>query len=108
MNPWQVLDNPVVWEVSRIGLNLSFGLYRKRMQRMRDWGVLQANPSVLDIGCGIGQYANVTEGDYLGVDFNQRYIDYAHSKRRRTNRGRCPKFLANAAEGSRWLFGSAL
>jgi 2-polyprenyl-3-methyl-5-hydroxy-6-metoxy-1,4-benzoquinol methylase len=85
MNPWRVLDNPVVWEISRVGLNLSFGLYRKRIKAMRNWGVLQDRPSVLDIGCGIGQYADVTEGAYLGVDFNQRYIDYAHSKRRRPN-----------------------
>jgi SAM-dependent methyltransferase len=85
MNLWRYLDNPVLWEVSRIGIDLAFGLYRKRMRLMQTWGILEGRPSVLDIGCGIGQYATITDGDYLGVDLNERYIDYARRRHRRPN-----------------------
>jgi SAM-dependent methyltransferase len=36
---------------------------------------------VLDIGCGIGQYASITAGRYLGVDLNRRYVEYARRRR---------------------------
>lgn len=85
MNLWHCLDHPVLWEVSRIWLDLAFGLYRKRMKLMQAWGILEGHPSVLDIGCGIGQYATITEGDYLGVDLNERYITYARRRHRRPN-----------------------
>jgi SAM-dependent methyltransferase len=78
---WGALNNPLVWEASRIGLDVAFGLYRRRMQLLRRWGVLDGEPSVLDIGCGIGQYANVTAGDYLGIDLEGRYIEYARRRR---------------------------
>jgi SAM-dependent methyltransferase len=78
---WQVLDNPIVWESSRIGLDRAFGLYRRRMALLREWGVLDGDPSVLDIGCGIGQYADVTGGKYLGIDLERRYIEYAQRRR---------------------------
>lgn len=86
MTVWQLLDNPVLWEFSRIGLNLAFGLYRKRMKVMHEWGVLKGHPSVLDIGCGIGQYSSVTEGEYLGIDLNLAYIDYARRRHGHPNR----------------------
>jgi 2-polyprenyl-3-methyl-5-hydroxy-6-metoxy-1,4-benzoquinol methylase len=87
---WQLLDNPVIWEVSRWLLNLVFSLYRKRFQVMQKYGLLKDNPSILDIGCGIGQYANMTKGNYLGVDMNERYIDYARERNQRPNQSfRC-------------------
>lgn len=47
---------------------------------MNDWGLLSANPTILDIGCGTGHYAHITGGEYLGIDLNERYIDYAVKK----------------------------
>jgi 2-polyprenyl-3-methyl-5-hydroxy-6-metoxy-1,4-benzoquinol methylase len=85
MDVWRILDHPVIWGLSRLGLDLSMGLYRERIRLMRRWGVLDGEPSVLDIGCGIGQYSQVTKGHYLGVDLNARYIRYARSKYRRPN-----------------------
>lgn len=85
MTVMAVLDNPVIWELSRIGLNVAFGLYRKGMRVMHEWGVLKGHPSVLDIGCGIGQYSEITEGEYLGVDLNHRWIKYARRRHRRPN-----------------------
>jgi SAM-dependent methyltransferase len=80
------LDNPVVWRTSRWLLNLTFGLYRKRFHQLRRWGVLEGDPSVLDIGCGIGQYARITRGPYLGVDLHERYVRCATRIYRGTDR----------------------
>ncbi len=82
---WHLLANPIVWEVSRLGLDLAFGLYRKRVRLLRDWGLVQNAPSVLDIGCGIGQYARVSAGHFLGVDMSEPYIAYARRRHRRPN-----------------------
>jgi SAM-dependent methyltransferase len=84
------LDNPLAWRGSRWLLNLTFGLYRKRFALLRRWGVLAEGPSVLDIGCGIGQYAAVTRGPYLGVDLNESYVNCAARTYRHTDRAfRC-------------------
>ena len=80
------LDNPVAWRASRWLLNLAWGHYRKRFGQLRRWGALDGDPSVLDIGCGIGQYAQITRGPYLGVDLNERYIECAARRYRRTDR----------------------
>lgn len=76
-----VLDRPLVWEASRVGLDLAFGLYRRRRALLAHWGLLDDDPSVLDIGCGIGQYASLTRGRYLGVDLNCPYVDHARRRR---------------------------
>jgi SAM-dependent methyltransferase len=76
-----LLDRPLVWEASRVGLDLAFGLYRRRRDALRRWGLLDGAPSVLDIGCGIGQYASSTTGRYVGVDLNCGYIDHARRRR---------------------------
>jgi SAM-dependent methyltransferase len=86
MAAFAFLDHPFLWRMSRFGLNLALGLYRKRYQTMRRWQVLAEDPSVLDIGCGIGQYATVTNGDYLGLDLNSRYVRYAQRRYRGDNK----------------------
>jgi 2-polyprenyl-3-methyl-5-hydroxy-6-metoxy-1,4-benzoquinol methylase len=75
-----LLDNPFLWRSSRWGLNVLFGLYRHRLQLMKTWGVLEDSPSILDIGCGIGHYAQATEGKYLGIDLSERYIQCARKR----------------------------
>jgi SAM-dependent methyltransferase len=76
-----VLDRPLVWEMSRVALDLGFGLYRRRRALLARWGLLHGRPSVLDIGCGIGQYASLTEGRYVGVDLNCPYVEHARRRR---------------------------
>jgi SAM-dependent methyltransferase len=76
-----VLDRPLVWEASRVGLDLAFGLYRRRRALLARWGVLDGEPSILDIGCGIGQYASLTSGRYVGVDLNRPYVEHARRRR---------------------------
>lgn len=97
------LDRPLVWEASRVGLDLAFGLYRRRRGVLRRWGVLADEPSVLDVGCGIGQYASLTIGRYVGVDLNCAYVD--HARRRRGDERhlfRCVDAAELVAEGDRF------
>jgi len=98
-----VLDRPLVWEASRVGLDLAFGLYRRRHAALRRWGVLAGEPSVLDVGCGIGQYASLTTSRYVGVDLNCAYIDHAR-RRRGDDRHlfRCVDAAELVAEGDRF------
>jgi SAM-dependent methyltransferase len=101
--PLKLLDNPVLWETSRVALDLTFGLYRRRIALMRRWRILDGDPSILDIGCGIGQYAGVTRGDYLGVDLNDRYLDWARRRRGGSSRAfRSVDVRELAAEGRRF------
>ena len=74
---WAVLDNALIWNALRVTLDATFGLYRRRVDLLRSWGTLDGRPSLLDVGCGIGQYASLTEGEYLGVDLTERYIQHA-------------------------------
>jgi SAM-dependent methyltransferase len=98
-----VLDRPLVWEASRAGLDLVFGLYRSRRAVLSRWGLLDGDPAVLDIGCGIGQYASVTTGRYVGVDLNEPYV--AHARRRRgddRHTFRCVDAIELVAEDERF------
>jgi SAM-dependent methyltransferase len=76
-----VLDRPLVWEASRAGLDITFGLYRRRRALLARWGLLDGDPTVLDIGCGIGQYASLTGGRYVGIDLNCPYVEHARRRR---------------------------
>jgi SAM-dependent methyltransferase len=98
-----VLDRPLVWEASRVGLDLAFGLYRRRRAFLRRWGLLDGEPSVLDIGCGIGQYASLTRGRYLGVDLNCPYVEHARRRRGDDRHAfRCVDAAELVAEGERF------
>jgi SAM-dependent methyltransferase len=81
----QILDNSTVWTLSRVGLDASFGLYRHRLALLKRWGILGERPSVIDLGCGTGQYCRVTNGTYVGVDMNPRYIAHARRTNKRPN-----------------------
>jgi SAM-dependent methyltransferase len=98
-----LLDRPLLWEASRVGLDLAFGLYRRRRDVLRRWGLLEGEPSILDIGCGIGQYASLTSGRYVGVDLNCPYVE--HARRRRGDERhtfRCVDAGELVAEGDRF------
>jgi SAM-dependent methyltransferase len=98
-----VLDRPLVWEASRAGLDLAFGLYRRRRALLRRWGLLEGEPRLLDIGCGIGQYASLTRGQYVGVDLNRRYVEHARRRRGDERREfRCVDAAELVAEGQRF------
>ena len=81
MNPFKFLETPFIWECFRSGLELAIGVYAKRTAQMRAWGILDDNPSVLDVGCGSGHFCCITKGSYVGLDFNEGLIKYAQRKR---------------------------
>ena len=96
----RLLDNSIVWSLSRFGLDLAFGLYSRRTAPLKRWGVLEGRPSVIDLGCGTGQYSRLTEGPYVGVDMNSRYIDHARRANRRPNVSfRCVGDCCRASQG---------
>lgn len=99
MKVFKFLETPFIWECFRSGLELAIGVYAKRTSQMRDWGVLSGNPSVLDVGCGSGHFCSITEGEYVGLDFNEGLIKYAQRKRGRHNRSfRCADVAALIGE----------
>ncbi len=53
------------------------GLYHTRFQAIRSLPCFRNDASVLDVGCGIGQYSRLNNGPYLGLDFDERYIRHA-------------------------------
>lgn len=74
-----ILDNVWVWNLFRAILDRFFGMYRKSIQRMREFGV-EETMSVIDVGCGTGHYSQLTKGEYLGIDSDCRYIDAAKKR----------------------------
>ena len=99
----RALDRPLVWEASRAGLDVAFGLYRRRRAVLQRWGLLEGEPRVLDIGCGIGQYASLTAGTYLGLDLNCRYVEHARRRRGDDRHAfRCADAAELLAEGARF------
>jgi len=80
-SPFEALAKPILWDVSRRVLDLGIGLYRKRLGWIARSGLVPPDASLLDVGCGIGHYATLTRGPYLGVDMSEEYIAYARQKR---------------------------
>lgn len=71
-----ILKPPAVWRFFRKTLDFFFGLYRKRFSVLRGFGITEQT-SVIDIACGTGEYSAVTNGKYLGVDLDKKYIERA-------------------------------
>jgi 2-polyprenyl-3-methyl-5-hydroxy-6-metoxy-1,4-benzoquinol methylase len=69
-----ILDYPLVWYLFRTILDLTFGVDRKRKLLLEKWGIRGFEMSVLDVGCGIGQFSDITKGEYLGVDLNRDFV----------------------------------
>jgi SAM-dependent methyltransferase len=75
-----LLANQWIWQGSRFLADLAIGLYRKRFHLLKEWEVLADSPSVLDIGCGSGEYSVLCEGPYLGIDLSDSYISRARRR----------------------------
>lgn len=71
-----ILNNVYIWHTFRKLIDIFFGTYQKRIKAMRRAGITD-KMSIIDIACGTGQYSAFAKGKYLGIDFNQKYIDYA-------------------------------
>lgn len=82
----KVLDNVWLWDLSRYFLDLTCGLYKKRIGLVKNLDLLKDTFSVLDIGCGTGLFAEITNGHYVGIDSNCRSIERAKRKRYKTEK----------------------
>lgn len=87
-----ILKPPFIWRSFRKILDFFFGLYRKRFAVLKKFGITEQT-SVIDIACGTGEYSAITNGHYLGVDMDKKYIDQAQKLYGRKNK----KFLCDDA-----------
>lgn len=71
-----LLKNVVIWRFFRRFLDDVFGLYSDRIRLIKSSSDID-QPSVLDVGCGSGEFASVTQGRYLGIDIDNQYINQA-------------------------------
>src|SRR5678815_1895869 len=78
----RVSDHPKLFIFCRSLLENDFRAIRTLCQRERRLG---QGSRTLEIACGPGAFADLFDGDdYVGIDLNRRYIEYA----RKTRRGR--------------------
>ena len=76
----KLLDIPIIWKAVRFLLEFLFGIYSKRIMLIKNSKIIGKNDSFLDIGCGSGHFSVLTEGKYLGIDLNEKYINDARKK----------------------------
>ncbi len=76
-----ILNYAPVWSLFRWFLDAIFGVYRKRIDVLTLWGLVTPEAKILDVACGTGQYSEVFQGEYLGVDLNAEYIKKARLMR---------------------------
>lgn len=77
----KILENSYVWDLSRYALDLTCGLYNKRNSYLKSLDIIKDDTSVLDIGCGTGLFADVTDGYYVGIDLDYQRIRRAKQKK---------------------------
>jgi len=70
------LTAPCIWGIFRRALDFCFGFYQKRRSIIQSFGITERS-SIIDIGCGIGQYSQLTRNTYLGIDLSPFYIERA-------------------------------
>ncbi len=71
----KISEIPFLYKFLRNVLN--GGTFRKRIKPLIG---VREHEKVLDICCGLGEYSLMFRGEYVGVDFDKRYIDYAVKK----------------------------
>jgi ubiquinone/menaquinone biosynthesis C-methylase UbiE len=78
----RISDNPVLFIFFRGILENDFKAIRAVIRRELKLG---HGLRSLDLGCGPGAFSDLFDGDdYVGVDLNARYIDFAQRKRKGT------------------------
>ncbi len=74
---WQLLDRPAVFHAARF---LLVGRQQATKRLLREQLAAGSDETVLDVCCGVGEFAEAVTGRYVGVDLNERFI---HQARRR-------------------------
>jgi len=77
MKVWQLLDRPAIFHAARFALVGRQGLTKRFLREH-----LAAGPdeTVLDVCCGIGEFAEAVTSRYVGVDANERFIQGARRR----------------------------
>lgn len=70
----RVFDNPLIFN-----LKSPFDGREKNLKLFRSYLKVKKNEKVLDIACGTGNFSKVTDGNYVGIDLNKKFVDYANS-----------------------------
>ena len=74
---WQLLDRPAVFHAARFML---VGSQRATKRLLREHLAAGAEETVLDVCCGVGEFAEAVTGRYVGVDLNERFIQGARRR----------------------------
>lgn len=75
----RLADNPRTFHLLR---KLPEAGFRQTKKKIRETHTRLGHPSVLDIGCGTGEYAGLFDPSrYLGADINPRYLEFAGRRR---------------------------
>ncbi len=75
----KILDNPIIFNL----FETLMGVNKTRRVLVKDYIKPSYNCRILDIGCGTGDFRKFLPEniDYIGIDNNPEYIEYAKSKK---------------------------
>ena len=82
---WHALDNPAVFHAARYALVGGQGITRRLLAEHLS---VREGETVLDVCCGVGEFADVVDGSYVGIDLNERFIGQARRRYARDARKR--------------------
>lgn len=74
---WRLLDHPTIFHVARFAL---VGHQRLTKDLLRQHLAVTPDETVLDVCCGVAEFASAVEGRYVGVDVNERFIQRARQR----------------------------
>lgn len=76
-----VLKNPILNNFVRNVVATGQITIKNRIKRL-----IKNSDNVIEIGCGTGEFSKIVNGDYVGVDIEKSYIDYANKKFSKKNK----------------------
>jgi ubiquinone/menaquinone biosynthesis C-methylase UbiE len=74
---WEVLDSPAVFYAARYAL---VGEQRVTRRLLVEHLEMSPDETVLDVCCGVGEFADVVHCGYVGIDLNDRFIGQARRR----------------------------
>lgn len=74
---WHALDNPAVFHAARYAL---VGGQRITRRLLAEHLAVSGDETVLDVCCGVGEFAGVVGCGYVGIDLNERFVGQARRR----------------------------
>jgi ubiquinone/menaquinone biosynthesis C-methylase UbiE len=74
---WGAFDNPAVFHLARYAL---VGGQRTTRRLLAEHLATAPEETVLDVCCGVGEFADVVDCGYVGIDLNERFIGRAQRR----------------------------